>query len=551
VIARLTLARWFLVSSALGVMATALPFAARAATLVHSNDVLGDIEPCGCRNNPMGGVARKSNFLAKAKLEDPSILQLDAGDLLFSTHEIPELLKDQSELQARYLLKAMDELGLDAWVPGEKDLALGLKAFEKLVKGGKSRVLAANLVARKGGRAPFAKSAIFERKGLESEGGKPLKIAVVGIVGEGLPYPSELKVLPALAAAKSAVAAVRKKADLVVLLTHAGLEADRELAAKVPGVDILIGGHSQSFLQEPQKVGKTTIYQSSFRNQYLGVLPLRAPFTGAGYKLVGLDAGYESPADKPGAMDTHVAEFKKALAELNTKSDAQMQKLTSITAAKGGDKFHTFPKCAECHFKQFDFWRTTRHALALNALIDKQQFKNKECLGCHSVGLGDPQGFSDVNRLAETKRQPGSIPLDSPSPGPDAAPALPIDDPIIEALGPTELATYLNAMHGAKSLQDKVRLTPAFPELPLHRSVSSLNRAWTPVQCENCHEPGREHPFSGTYSKKVENSSCLKCHTAERAPEWYTSGKLDLVKFQAKRAQVACPAGSLSELESE
>lgn len=514
-----------------------LPWTARAATLVHSNDLLGDIEPCGCRTNPLGGMARKANLLKR--LQDSSILQLDAGDLLFSSNVVPELLKDQAELQARYLLKSMDELHHDAVVPGEKDFALGLKTFEKLRKQTKIRFLAANLVLRKGGKALFEKSAIFTRK---TEDGKPIRIAVVGIVGDDLPFPSELKALPALAAAKKEVASVRKRADLVVLLTHVGLDMDRELAEKVPGIDIIVGGHTQSFLQEPQTVGKTIIYQSSFRNQYVGVLPLSKAFKGEGYKLVGLDAGYDSPQDQPSETDRLVAEFKKALGGLNSKDEAKIEKITQENTVSTGAKFHTFPKCAECHLKQFDFWRKTRHALALNALVEKQQFKNKECLGCHTVGLGDPAGFSSVNLLAEYEKPP--------APTESGSTPLPVDEPVIEALGAEELATYLKAIHEAKTLKDSVKITPLGPELTIRRSVSALHRSWTPVQCENCHLPGKDHPFSGTYTKKVEKTVCLNCHTAERAPEWYTkSGQPDWQKIEAKRALVTCPAGDLGETE--
>ena len=518
--------------------------AARAVTLVHSNDLLGDIEPCGCRTNPLGGMARKANLLKR--LEDQSILQLDAGDLLFSSNELPELLKGQAELQARYLLKSMNDLHHDAVVPGEKDFALGLQTFEKLRKATKIRFLAANLVLRKGGKALFEKSAIFNRK---SADGKPLRIAVVGIVGEGLPFPKELKTLSPLDTAKREVAAVRKKADLVILLTHAGLETDRMLAEKVPGVDIIVGGHTQSFLQDPVKVGKTVIYQSSFRNQYVGVVSLDHPFTGESYKLVGLDAGYDSPEGKPSETDKLVTEFKKALGDLNSQDDAKIAKITQETAVSTGTKFHTFPKCAECHLKQFDFWRKTNHALALNALIEKQQFKNKECLGCHTVGLGDPLGFMSVNGLAEYKKIPGHAIASDGSNSAEDAP-LPIDEPVLEKLSSEELATYLKAIHEAKTLRDTVRITQLGPEMSVRRSVSSIQNSWTPVQCENCHMPGKDHPFSGTYSKKVEKTVCLNCHTAERAPEWYTkSGQPDWQKIEAKRALVTCPAGDLGDAE--
>jgi hypothetical protein len=528
-------------TAAIAAVLSSFSGAAQGATLLHTNDVLGDIEPCGCRTNPLGGMARKANLMKR--LHDSSILQLDAGDLLFSANTIPDLLSKQAELQAGYLLRSMDALHHDAIVPGEKDFALGLKIFEKLRSRTKIRFIAANLVARSGERL-FDKSVIFTRKGSD---GKPIRIAVVGIVGDDLPLPRELKVQPPLAAAQKEVAAVRKNADLVVLLTHEGLDKDKELAEKVRGVDIIVGGHTQSFLQEPLRIGKVTIYQSSFRNQYVGVLPLEKPFNGQGYKLIGLDAGYDSPADAPSPTDTLVQEFKKAVGDLNTREDAKLEQLAPPNAASG--KFQTFPKCAECHLKQFDFWRKTPHALALNALMEKQQFKNKECLSCHTVGLGDPHGLLSINRLADYKKAPAhTSPPEGESPNEDSP--LPVDDPVIEALSAEDLARYLKAMHEAKSLKDQVKITQIEPAETLRRSLSSMAHSWTPVQCENCHLPGQDHPFSGTYSKKVEKTACLNCHTAERAPEWYTkAGKPDWEKIQAKRALVTCPAGDSNDIE--
>src|SRR5262249_49529813 len=159
-----------------------------------------------------------------------------------------------------------------------------------------------------------------------------------------------------------------------------------ELAKKVPGIDLVIGGHTQSFFQTPVKAGPATIYQSSFRNQYVGVIQL--PPQDSSYKLIGLDAGYDSAVQAPGAMDDLVKEFKTSSAELNSRGEvfSRVNKGEPAHVAK----YQTFARCAECHLKQFDFWRKTAHANALSPLMDKDQFLNKECLTCHTVGLGDP-----------------------------------------------------------------------------------------------------------------------------------------------------------------
>ncbi len=498
-----------------------------AATLVYTNDVLGEIEPCGCRSNPQGGMLRKSNLLKK--LEDKSILQLDGGDLLFSTNTLPAGLAHQAEIQAGYLLQSMDMTAHDAVVPGEKDFALGLPIFEKLIRKSKIHFLAANLKHRKGSAKFLDDSWIFDRT---RKDGSKIRIAVIGLVGSKLAWPPELKASDAIAVAKIEVPKLRKKADLVIALTHQGFEDDQALAVAVPGIDYIVGGHSQSFLQTPAKEGHAILFQSSFRNQYVGVVPLDGPFNADDHRLVGLDASYDDPAGQLSPMAHLVGEFKKAVGEANASEEAKL----THAAPEPGDaplaKFQTFPKCAECHWKQFDFWRKTKHGNALQALVEKHQAQNKECLSCHTVGLGDPQGFSAVKALAEVKasgegNKPDFMPLD-------------------------ELAPFLKAMHESKGLKEPVKLRRTDTEMiPLRAAVSKLERSWTPVQCENCHAPGRDHPFGASYTKEVPKTQCLKCHTQTQAPEWYTKGNQpDWDKIDAKRALIRCPAGELGDDES-
>ncbi len=493
---------------------------ASAITVVHTNDLLGEIEPCGCRTNPLGGMIRKANLLKRT--HDKEIIQLDAGDLLFSTDQIPEALKKQSLTQARFLLKAMDLTHHDAAVPGEKDFALGVATFQELARGTKVKFIAANLKT-KNGKQLLEPHLLLKRK---DASGKPVTIAVFGLVGESLQWPSELQARPAIAAAKAEVKALRSqsaKVDYVIALTHQGLEQDEALAKAVPGIDVIVGAHTQSFLQEPPVVNHTLLLQSSFRNQYVGMLPLSHPIQVENYKLVGLDPSYNSPAQAPSSMDDLVKTFKTSIAELNSREEAESARQVS-SESSSGVKYQTFPRCAECHLKQFEFWRKTPHARALAPLIAAKQAQNKECLSCHTVGLGDPKGFTFVTRLAETKQN-------------NQVKAMPLD----------ELHLYLKSMTEAKSLDTPENFIPSGQGFPLRQSFNGLSRAVTPVQCENCHQPGQDYPFSGTYSKKVDTSqTCLKCHTPERASEWYKGKKPNWELIKAKRAQMTCPAGELT-----
>jgi hypothetical protein len=514
------------------------PKSSQALIIVHSNDDLGELEPCGCRTNPLGGYPRKTNLLKSLKTEEggDEILQLDAGDLLYPSDVIPDLLKPQSLVQARYNLKTLSLLHHDAVVPGEKDFALGTKSLLKLVSDSKVHFFAANLLYKKNSKPVFPASEIFVRK---NEKGKKIRIAVLGLVGSELDWPDDLKASDPVATATKLIAELRKKADLVIALTHEGMPADKLLAEKVKGIDYIIGGHTQSFLQTPVHVGKTILFQSSFRNQYIGLIkPSVAENLEASennseknsfYRLVGLDAGYDSPADQPSPIDQLVTEFKAEVARVNTATlKSESKSLQNNAQAEGVPfvKYQTFPRCAECHLKQFDFWRKTPHMNALHALTEAKQDKNLECLSCHTVGLGDPKGFSQVDHLAQMKTESKK------------------DDSVFATN--EEFVHYLQDLRNAKSLQSDVTLFKK--TLPARDSLGRLETAWTPVQCENCHTPGFDHPFNTSeqakVTQKVETTTCLSCHTATRAPAWYGSdGKPDWKIIQEKRGLIACPAG--------
>jgi len=301
---------------------------AQAVTLVHSNDVAGELEPCGCRTNPQGGMARKYHLVKKIK--DPFVIQVDSGDLLFPSEILPELLQEQAKVQAGFLVQSYNLTGQNVAVPGEKDFALGFKTFEILRKKAKFKYLAANLFL-KDGKPAFPGHAILEGK---DNHGKKVKVGIFGVVGEHLHWPKELKATPAFAAAKKEVEILRPQVDYLVAVTHQGVPLDEKMLKDLKGIDVLVSGHSQTFMQEPHHVGKTYLLESSFRNQYVGIMPLTTPIQIKDYKLEGLDANYDSPAGSPSEMDNLVSEMKQSIAKLNSKledalENEQAEKMTS------------------------------------------------------------------------------------------------------------------------------------------------------------------------------------------------------------------------------
>jgi len=281
---------------------------ARATSILYSNDVLGEVEPCGCRVDPMGGVLRRAGLLKALEAEKKGpFLQVDAGNFLFESKDFPESLLESRKIQARALVKAHEKEGLEVTVPGDKDFALGLDVYQELIGKSKIKVLAANLLS--GGKPLFPGSAIFEKK---SADGKIVRIGVIGLVGETIEYPAPLTVEPRLVAFEREKNALAGKTDLLIVLSHSGMEPDLEFAKKVKGVALIVGAHSQSFTQDPVVENGIAIVQSSYRNQYIGVVPVETISKPETFSLVGLDLSYEKKPDP--AIRKILVDLNRALA---------------------------------------------------------------------------------------------------------------------------------------------------------------------------------------------------------------------------------------------
>ena len=114
---------------------------------------------------------------------------------------------------------------------------------------------------------------------------------------------------------------LKEKCDLIIALTHIGIELDRQLANKVAGIDIIVGGHDHQYFHETR--GNTIIVQDGSRGEYLGVL--RFDFTDGeivnpAWEKIPLDStvGYD-----PGVrhlLAPYMAKYKDRLGQVIGKS---------------------------------------------------------------------------------------------------------------------------------------------------------------------------------------------------------------------------------------
>lgn len=246
-------------------------------TILHTNDVHSRIEPFpmdGSRNQGLGGVARRAALIKKVRLQEPNVLLLDAGDIFQGT---PYFNLYGGELE----IKLMSDMGYDAATMGNHDFDNGVEGFYRQLPHANFPILVSNYdfsdtVMHKSTQ-PYK---IFNKQGLKI-GVFGIGLELKGLVGEQN-YKGTIYQDPILKANEMADLLKNEfKCDLVICLSHLGYKyadnkvSDQTLALNNDNIDLIIGGHTHTFLREPQDVknraGKiTTINQVGFAGINLG-----------------------------------------------------------------------------------------------------------------------------------------------------------------------------------------------------------------------------------------------------------------------------------------
>jgi 2',3'-cyclic-nucleotide 2'-phosphodiesterase (5'-nucleotidase family) len=264
-----------------------------ALTLLHFNDFHGQLEPYEDPRDgsERGGIARLAATVTEVRAEDPSrpVVLLFAGDLLQGTLTsslflgVPDLV-------------LLGRMGVDAAVMGNHELDYGQSVFRRLTEEATFPFLSAN-VASDPEPLPVLASVVIARPG------EP-KVALLGLTTPELTtatHPRNIEgisVEDPITVAGRLVPSLRNKADLVVVLSHMGIADDRRLAASVPGIDLIVGGHNHNLYAQPVVVANVPIVQAGERGGWLGRMDFRCRegrLTGTDYTLIPIDAA--SPED--------------------------------------------------------------------------------------------------------------------------------------------------------------------------------------------------------------------------------------------------------------
>ena len=227
-------------------------------TILHTNDVHSHIDPFPC-NDPVnpngGGVIARSNLINSIKKENANTLVLDAGDVFQGT---PYFNFFEGEIE----LKLMSKMGYNASTLGNHEFDNGIEKLSKSLKHANFSFLNSNYTFK---NTPLEnkikKYQVFNVDGIKI-GVFGLGIELNGLVEKNL-YKG-VKYLDPIEISKDITNELKfnQNCDLIICLSHLGfsyskdknLMCDLILAKKTRNIDLIIGGHTHTFLEKPIEI---------------------------------------------------------------------------------------------------------------------------------------------------------------------------------------------------------------------------------------------------------------------------------------------------------
>jgi 5'-nucleotidase len=236
-------------------------------TILHTNDVHSHIDPFPenhPRNPSMGGVARRANIIEQIRKDEENVLLLDAGDIFQGT---PYFNYYGGELE----FKLMSMMKYDLATLGNHDFDNGIDGFFAQLPHANFDFVSANYDFKNTELNGIVKPyKTFIKEGIKI-GVFGLGIELEGLVDKKL-Y-KETKYYNPIEVATDITKTLKEseKCDLIICLSHLGFDyknekdkpSDLKLAAATQDIDLIIGGHTHTFLDKPviktNKVGKQVV----------------------------------------------------------------------------------------------------------------------------------------------------------------------------------------------------------------------------------------------------------------------------------------------------
>lgn len=210
--------------------------------ILFTNNSNGKLVGCPtCREDPYGGLAERVDLVRSYRETYPEVLLLDSGGYF-------NLMK--VEKTAEKIFRLMEIMGYEVWGIGDQELYHGLGKFLELAGQYEQKIVNTSIVADTGDKV-FTPYRIVEVHGV--------RIGITGILSNEAvrflpPDTRDYKIEEPDSTLGELLPVLKESSDYIIVLSQLGINADRKLAARWHDIDLIIGGHSQTLLEEPEMV---------------------------------------------------------------------------------------------------------------------------------------------------------------------------------------------------------------------------------------------------------------------------------------------------------
>ena len=322
------------------------------------------LEPCGCVAGMHGGLVRRASLVSRVGAERRLVLECGGWSGGAADYQL---------VRAATYLRALQRTSQAVVGIGSAEVQLGVVKLNQLLHGSDLPTLVSANVQRADGTWFGERSVQIERSGQVFV---VTSVALASSTGAGLtvldPEQSLLKII------------AQHPKSLVVVMADMDETALMALARAVPGISLLVGGAVAGPSPQPLAVGATRIVHVANEGKTIGYWPW-----GSGachYDLVD-----DRVPDHP-LVRTAIRQYQEQLAGMELLSDKQP---TGMTTLRRDDVAHYTGNnsCLICHATAHAGHALSKHAQAYQSLVKKNYEYDPDCLRCHVVGPGFPDGF--------------------------------------------------------------------------------------------------------------------------------------------------------------
>ena len=245
-----------------------LPISEQLTMLVTTN-VRGQLDPCGWKANPLGGLPRRLTYINQLREGGVDPVLLDAGDALFELNILANGKEASSKLRAKTVFESTAKMGNYIYNVGHNDFAAGLDFLKQLEISANNNFISSNIVKVGTDDLAFKSHTIIERNGI--------KVGVFGILSSLPASMKELELKDALSVINSKVEELRPQVDVLVMLINANKIQLDKLVSQTRNVDYVFSSRETSRTRPERKQadGNPMLYGTGIQGKYLGRVDLK------------------------------------------------------------------------------------------------------------------------------------------------------------------------------------------------------------------------------------------------------------------------------------